>query len=471
MSIYSEIKQAFPTMPIADISDYYTTEIELAKNVYQGKPPWDSVTSSGLKTHKRPRALTGTAKVVCDKMAALTYSEQCVIKCDAYQELIDETLEINAFSAKFPEWLSRAFALGGGVIKVRPGARPTLDYLNADVFFPTKWDNRHITGAVFRNKVTAGKNFYTLFENVNMTASGLVVEQALFKSDTRDNLGIPSDIKEIYPEAEATVGYNGIRSPLFAYFKPAIGNNKCFDLPLGLPIFANCYDTLEEVDVVFDSLQREFVLGKKRIIVPEAFVKTVYDEDGKDRKYFDDNDEVYQAFFGDDGQLKITDISTELRIQQHIDALNFLLDMLASQLGLSVGSLSFDKAEGLKTATEVVSNERDTMRTVENQKNILAECIKELCENIIAADCYMKGVQPTDHEITVTWNDNIIADDDTRIQRNIELVNAGLRSKLRALAEINGYSEEDARKELDAINSEQPAGGGSLDSLFGDGER
>ena len=193
--------------------------------------------------------------------------------------------------------------------------------------------------------------------------------------------------------------------------------------------------------------------------------------DGKEHRYFDMDDEVFQAFMGmnDFGKLGINDISVQLRVQEHCDALNYLLNMLASQLGLSVGSLSFDKAEGLKTATEVVANERDTMRTVENQKNILAECIKEMCENIIAADCYINGRSPVDHTISINWKDNVIADDDTRIQRNIALVNAGLRSRKRAMADINGYDEESAAKELAEIDGEQPSGGSQIDNLFGGG--
>lgn len=34
MSIYSEIQQAFPQLTLADISDYYSCEIEPAKKIY-----------------------------------------------------------------------------------------------------------------------------------------------------------------------------------------------------------------------------------------------------------------------------------------------------------------------------------------------------------------------------------------------------------------------------------------------------
>lgn len=473
MSIYSEIKKVFPDIPIADISDYYTEEIEPAKNIYRGSPPWKRVKSSGIKQKSRDRSLLNMAKVVCDKMAALTYSEQCGIECsdEEYGKLITDTLERNAFNRKLPEWLSRAFALGGGELKINIiDSKILIDYLNADVFFPLKWTGKEITDGVFLNHYTFGGKFYSVFERYSLNGGNLEIDHRVHRSDSRGDSGTPASITELFPGAVQKSRFNGIKTPLFYYFKPAIGNNRVFDLPLGLPIFANCYDTLKEIDVVFDSLEREFILGKKRIILPEQMIQTAFDtETGEPLRFFDVDDEIYQAFTGDAEKMGITDITVQLRIQEHTDALKLLFQILSIQLGLSAGALSFDRSEGLKTATEVISDERDTMRTVQNQKNIVSEVIRELCEGIIAADCYIHGKPVREHEISVSWQDNVITDDDTRIKQNIELVAAALRSRRKALADINGYSDEDAGKELTEIEKETAQGGGT-DSLFGDGE-
>ena len=50
--------------------------------------------------------------------------------------------------------------------------------------------------------------------------------------------------------------------PVFAYFRPFVSNNSDYDVPLGMSVYANCTDTLRALDTVFDSFQREFVLGK-----------------------------------------------------------------------------------------------------------------------------------------------------------------------------------------------------------------
>lgn len=471
MSIYTDIQQAFPKLMFADISDYYSSEIEPAKKIYQGKPPWRRVKSSGIKKKNRNRSLLNMAKVVCDKMAALTFSEQCDIKCtdEKYQELILDILEKNAFWAKLPEWFSRAFALGGGIIKLNIiNGEITLDYLNADTFVPTRWNNRRIIDGIFRSGYVRNGKHYNIFERRFLDESGSHIEYSVWESSAKNMLGSAVSINDVFKGTPERADFNSIKTPLFVYFKPAIGNNKCFDIPLGLPIFANCYDTLEEIDIVFDSLQREFILGKKRIIIPEEFIKYVFDsKTGEEKRFFDADDEVYQALSTSNAdKFHITDSSVNLRVQEHLDALHNLLDILGMQLGLSSGSLAYDKSDGLKTATEVVANERDTMRTVENQKNIVTECIEELCETIIAAYSAIHNEPIRENTVTVSWQDNVITDDDTRIQQNIELVNAGLRSKKRALMDINGCDEENAEKELAEIAA-QSSSGGDVDMILG----
>lgn len=298
MSIYTEIKQAFPKLTIPDISDYYTREIEPAKRVYQGSPPWKQVKHAGVKKKHRDMALLNAAKVVCDKMAALTYSEQCEITATDgdCQRIIGDTLEANAFQSKFPEWLSRAYAMGGGVLKlIIDKSEIKIDYLNADVFFPTKWNNRRITEGIFRSTYVKNGKFYRIFEYQHETPDGITIENSAWESDTRSALGTPCGIQRLFPECPENTSFTGIKQPLFVYFKPAIGNNRCFDTPLGLPIFANSYDTLRGIDVIFDSLQREYVLGKKRIIVPSELIKTSFDDDGNAVRYFDADDEIFQA--------------------------------------------------------------------------------------------------------------------------------------------------------------------------------
>lgn len=98
MRICGDISSVFPDLKIVDISDYYSVEIAEAKDIYQCHPPWENVPSSNLgKKKSRKRAMLNTAKIVCDKLATLTFSEQCDINIENEQtkEYVMQVLEDN----------------------------------------------------------------------------------------------------------------------------------------------------------------------------------------------------------------------------------------------------------------------------------------------------------------------------------------------------------------------------------------
>ena len=73
-------------------------------------------------------------------------------------------------------------------------------------------------------------------------------------------------------------------------------------------------------------------------------------------------------------------------------------------------------------------------------------------------------------EVTVDFDDSIIEDTNTTIDRNIKLVEGGLRSKLSAIMEINKCTEPEARKELKRIAEENQITGRDIDWIGGDEE-
>ena len=190
--------------------------------------------------------------------------------------------------------------------------------------------------------------------------------------------------------------------------------------------------------------------------MPSSCIRTVVNpETGKTERYFDADDEVYQALKCDeDKELKITDNTVELRISEHVDGINALLNILCFQVGLSPGSLSFDKAGGVKTATEVVSEENKTAVTIRCQKNLLVEFIEEMCRAVLRLAMITGEVPHGDFEVTVAFKDSVVIDDNTLIQNNINLVTTGLKSKVSAIMEVMKCDEEAAKRELEKINAE-----------------
>ena len=183
------------------------------------------------------------------------------------------------------------------------------------------------------------------------------------------------------------------------------------------------------------------------------------------KHYFDADDEAYVALKCDDEKsLDIKDNTVELRVEEHVSAINALLDLLCFQVGLSSGAFSFNGSQGLKTATEVVSADSKTARTAKANKNLLQEFIQGIVESVIALGVDLGDVPPSDdYGIVITMPDGVVIDDNTKIENNIKLVSAGLKSKVSAIMDIFGCEEEDALKELERISKESQISADMID--------
>lgn len=475
MSIINDAKKVYgKTVP--DFGDFYGY-IEKWDDIFCNRPEWRRVKKSGL--YAKGDRLMNTlcaAKVLADEFARLTFSEQVTISAaEPYLEYVTKALNEGGFWKRMPEFLSQAYALGGGIVKVyAEDKKPKLNYIAADRFAPTAWDERDVTEGVLESRIRRDGFFYTLFEKHGFSDDGYTeVEHRLYKSSQRNSIGKPCELSELFPGVDETVTYK-TAEPMLRYFKPDVSNNIDRCCPLGVSVFSSAADTLKALDVAFDSFGREFTLGKKRIIVPSSCIQTVVDpETGNLRKYFDADDEAFIALKCDEERdLKITDNTVELRIDEHVAAINALLNILCFQTGLSSGTFSFEGSQGLKTATEVISADSKTARTAKGNKNLVAELIEGIVRSIIAVGIEMGDLSESgDYGILVTMPDGVVIDDNTKIDNNIKLVQSGLKSKLAAIMDVQNCDEEAAQKELDRIAKENQMSADMTDLLtIGDGE-
>ena len=470
-----KIRQAFPGDLFPEDNGFYA-KMDGWQLIYEGSPDWRSVKRAGLgKGGKRLMNMLNTAKILCDEFAHKCFAEQVDISCgsEEYDRFILDFLDREGFWKNIPRLLSAAFAQGGCALREYiENDKVKLSFVEGRHFYPLKWDNRVITEGIFEEISARGKFYYTLFERHSVKGENIFVEDFLYKSPDPNALGDKVPLTELYPEMTADTFTYPVSAPLFQYFKPDFPSNVRTELPLGISCFANCGDTLKALDVAFDSFAREFVLGKKRIIVPSSCIRTVVNpETGETERYFDADDEVYQALKCDEEKdLRITDNTTELRVQEHVDGINALLNILCFQVGLSPGALSFDRAGGVKTATEVISEENKTAITIRCQKNLLVEMIEDMCRAVLSLAMETGEISRGVPEITAAFKDSVIIDDNTLIENNINLVAAGLKSKVSAIMEVMKCDEETARAELERINAESAVAGISDGEGFGGGD-
>lgn len=422
-------------------------------DIYNGGGEWRYTRKGGLNGGTRRVASPGAARVLCSELARLCFTEGTELFCadEETNAYLKKVLDDNGFTERFPVFLEKAFALGGGVIKVySDNGGVKLDFIDADGFVPTKWDGRGFYGGAFGSEITENGKSYVLAETQEVSDVGLTIENRLYAASGKE-----LELSALFPKMREKTVIKGLSKPLFVYFGTGAGKNRQCP-PLGASVFADCEDTLKAIDIVFDSLTREFILGKKRIIVPTYAVRGEYDENGDLKRYFNVNDEVFEAFStSDTDELKIADASAELRITEHVEALDKLLDLLCMQAGLSEGALSF-KSGTLRTATEVVSRNSRTYRTAQFYRRLIARGLARVAENICLLG-KMSGElsQNACETAAVRFADGICEDENTKTERAKGLFTAGLISKARALSEIYGIPLNEAKAMEKEDNNER----------------
>jgi A118 family predicted phage portal protein len=136
------------------------------------------------------------------------------------------------------------------------------------------------------------------------------------------------------------------------------------------------------------------------------------------------------------------------------------------QVGLSFGTFSFDVHGGLKTATEVISENSKTYKTIKNFQNQIIPAITDLVHAIIeVASLYdmtynnmsVRSLKDQGYEVKVSMDDGVTQDRQTNINEGITLVGAGLMSKFTFLTDPKfgqNMTDEDAQAELERIAQE-----------------
>ncbi|WP_051002309.1 phage portal protein [Virgibacillus halodenitrificans] len=437
-------------------------KIEVWKDLYKGyHEPFHQIrykTIDGEKARKMDTLMM--AKTVAAEMASLVYNEKCEISIDddTVTEFTEDVFKHNKFDKKFQDYLEYSFAHGGMVIKPYiEDDKIMLSFVTADCFIPISWRNDSIYEAVFPFEFKKRDKKYTHLEWHLWENGVYVIRNEVYESQNGDDLGVKVPLADHFPELEEEVYISGLKRSIFSYFKPNSANNVDTNSPLGISIYANAIDTMKAIDTAFDSFNREFRLGKKRIVIPAHMVKVVIDpETGQSHRYFDDTDETYEAFNnGDMDENKIQEMNITLRVEEHISAINALLNLFAMQTGFSSGTFTFD-GQSMKTATEVISEQSKTFKSKQSHEVIIEAALQELIGSIVAmGQLYGMINAPGEYEVTVTFDDSIAEDKEAEIKQQVQLLNAGIQSKKRAIMKVHGLTEEEAMDMLKEIIEEE----------------
>lgn len=418
---------------------------------------------NGIVTTNQERYKLGMAKTVCEDWANLLLNERVTINAGDYNERLAEILKDNNFQKQGNQLIEKAFALGTGafVEYLDADKQVIIDYIRADMIYPLSWDNGDITECAFgtQRTISGGKAIYLQIHRFGKEENGensdqYYIENVYVDVESGKEIETPENI-------EALVATKSVE-PLFQIVTPNICNNIDLDSPLGISVYGNGIDEVKGCDLTYDSYMNEFVLGRKRIMVPISQAKRMMQDDGVSAPIFDPNDTVYYLLPEDkSGNNRLTEVDMTIRAQEHELGIQKALDLLSLKVGMGAGRYKYDSG-GVKTATEVISDKSDLYQN--RQKHCIV--IDPAVVNMVRAVSFLDTGEAI--EATVDFDDSIIEDSNAVIDKNIKLVGAGLRSKLKAIMEINKYSEKEALKELERIREDNQITGQDIDWTGGD---
>lgn len=427
-----------------DVNDFHHYNVKLIKGT--------------TKPHEKKTL--NMAKKVCEDFSKLEWSEKIEINLESAKNTKKLLAVLNSkendFNDNFPIFLEKLYALGTMVtIEYKKNNKTIIDYVDGDLILPFSYTNNYINGIITISRFEKEKEYYTLLTFHEYDEGLYLKTNELYISKSKDELGKEINFKAIYPNVLESELIE-TEHPRFQVWRLPIANNFDTGSPMGLSILANHFDKFKAIDNKYDSFDREFDLGKRRILVPVSMVKGKtlgVDDKGQTINvcYFDSDDEVYVGINGLDNE-EIKDISFDLRVQEHIDGINTELNYLSAGVGLGTGYYKFDKSGGVKTATEVISENSDTYRTMVNHRNAIYSCLRDLISSI----CEMEGIKFK--EISISTDDSIIEDSDNIRKQAMSEYNAGLISKAEYFRLTRKLKDNAASELVIKMNQEIQAG-------------
>lgn len=433
----------------------------IAKDFRLYRNDYDTITEHvGKNIHRRKPHTVNMTKTAARRMASIIFNEKAKVSFgnESVNDYIDEVFTDNDFYNQFETNLEKGIVAGG--FAMRPyvdNGKIKIAWIRADQFYPLRSNTNDIPECAIVSKTQRIENhtviYYSLLEFHQWDDQGnYIVTNELYRSDNKAVIGYRVPLSRIYQDLEDQTNLGTLSEPLFAYFHTPGANNISLESPLGVGIADNARGEIKDINMINDAMQREIRYGKRRVVVPEQMLKI----DEVHKPYFDPEDPTYVGFNGED--LQISDITSDMRIDQLKSAMDYALKKFEVQIGLSAGTFSYSDS-GLKTATEVVSDNSMTYQTRSSYLTMVEKAIKELCNSILELaninGLFKFDIATDDPEFNIYFDDGLFVDKDKQLDEDLKSTAAMAMPKKQFLIRNYGLSEDEADEWLDQIYQEQ----------------
>lgn len=351
--------------------------VKEAKDIFGAEAKRSSDMENALTLYKSMRSgmpewcFDGTIKptrfsnVICREIANLTLFnvDVQITGNDALAKKFSEVL--NAMQEKQEE----SCATCGMMIKSNGD---TVEFLDPDYFVITETNsNGDALAAVFFSYLHKGERYYTKAEYHRFEDLGgeqvYRISSKAFLSNSKDTIGreIPLDKVDEWKDIQPDVAAYGLEYPLFVYWKNPFANAIDKESPLTVPVFSEAIQELRWLDIALSKMGDEQEDSQHITFVSQSAIQ-----------YAQHNGITLPRFvrgieLGIDADSAVQEHVPTLLVVERTAAINFYLSIIGYKCGFSNGYFSFDESRGIQTATQVESDDRRTLHTIEAFRTIL----------------------------------------------------------------------------------------------------
>jgi len=409
------------------------------------------------KTMQVPKFTTEylTKLIYTEKVNSILESESEPKVAEELNEYLQEVLNDNDYWNNTASLTETMFNLGGKVeYPTIKNSKIKLEFVTAERFFPTDWDNKYVYSGVFVSYFNENGYYYTKLMWINKKGNDYEFKKELYKSKDKIKLGQKVSYSSKFEDKETFTLKNFTSIP-FTYTKPRIKNNQVLNSPLGIPLWFNSLDIIADIDLIFDTKFREVRYGGRTKVVPSYTMrnKIFKNKDGNNEytNIFDPDDPTFTALnFDPNSKQGIVDLTSPIREESFIKLLNNSLDMVGVMLGFNTGTFVFD-GKSMKTATEIITEKQSTYQTKVNQERALEKghinLFKSILELTLATGIDNRVTRiPDDLVINIQFDDSIIVDKEKELSDMQSDVNENRVPSWRLVAKRYKISEEEAKE-------------------------
>lgn len=417
---------------------------------------WDySESDASGRVYRVHRRTVRPAKRVSEEWASLLLNDDTQVVCEEQactDWLADYYRRVN-FYGLGQEAIAKAFALGTGAwavwLDLSAGKMQVRRY-DARMVLPLSWDDDGVTECAFATRARIGGRDYDQLQMHVAGDGGYHIVTACF-DEHGNEVAVDGVIADL-----AT----GCPTPTFAVIRPAISNTCVDNSPYGQSVYDDAVDALKSVDEAYDAIFNEVRLSKMRVFMDDMMFE-VTSENGKDRQavpFGRDDAVVFRkvSAAGDGVTSAIKEFAPALRTEAQVRAYRTALQTMGDKCGFGLNYFDIDDAGGVKTATEVSSDNSALMRNIRRHENLLEGALAQISRAVLwCANAFLGAGLPDPGEIAVNWDDSIITDTYAEKQQDLAEVNVTM-NPWEYRMKWYGEDEETAKANAPRGYSEQP---------------